>query len=508
MSKWQIAIGLLLFITLWSLTVFQSAFNHFEDEMVYMPTATKLAQQNTLGEDPFLFARVIVNYSGHTILRALAFLYLPPNSFKLIEIFIPTLLTFLMLLSTHQKKSHFFCLILALCTINPWIVNLCPGISAMALLVAVFHRAFIEERHEQKLDLFVLSLCLTTAASFKATVWIACAFLFILIMSQLSLKRMVWLSGCCSLLIFPWALELYLSTGTWLYPLLGTGQSHVDMAQERGLINTYHFKEGLPSLIPILGLTVLLAIGTSFKRKALLILGAWVTITAGVYLFQQWRYSMVNINLIFLILLITLLKNASPKIYLKIPIFLIIIVHFIVSGFMSPFNPYTFNKGFLRGAKYQGHIWEIEKNKIRSIQKTIQEGITLVAFIQYPRFLDYSRNQVLLMDYPYTSSFLQEKHQSRLEALLKSFIEKGATHMIYSPVLPNRFKRYFSESTETSNFLSMPILLKKDLDVSGILTKSFTREIDNYYVIDLNRTLNSIKSSKESELNTLPMDLL
>lgn len=222
---------------IFAISCLNQIYNPHDDFEGYFSFASKIQQQGTLGNDPFSERRMVSSLGGQSFLDALTlqfqtfdFLHVTDLGVGLL-IFLSSVYHYL-----KQKKwnsTSIACSIFILALVNPLNVNISASYTLISitfiLTTLIFdHSSLRRSNLNPYLFAFIAAAGLTlknTAIPF--TVMLLCLYCGISngnnpkpgqYINRLIKCLMTW-----AIVIWPWCVSLYLSNGTFLYPLLGKG---------------------------------------------------------------------------------------------------------------------------------------------------------------------------------------------------------------------------------------------------------------------------------------------
>jgi hypothetical protein len=249
---------------------------------------------------------------------------------------------------------------------------------------------------------------------------------------------------------------------------------------------------GWPTLvIPVLGAVVSLYKGSNVAKISWVI---WsLALISGWYFFNQWRYNMIAINIVTIMAVWNLCDYLKSRLAILGLMFVLLITCFYHIKYI-PFKAFPLQKGLIYGLKFsESHI---AKREIRQLQAQVDEGVKVVALLDLPRYLDFKRNNIFLIDYPYLSNL--KGSEQDLKSWFDELNSQNIEYLFYSQGLIDMFKRYFSIdlSTKTSYQLSRPLQFELDLKEYNVFNEASLFCLNGRHVISIPLVLELIESRR------------
>ncbi|MCX6343492.1 MAG: hypothetical protein NT018_00290 [Armatimonadetes bacterium] len=219
--------------------VWTTGFNDNDDYHAYLVFPHKMLQTGAMGDDPFSERRLVTSLGGQSFLHTLALCRLPNEAMGVVDPGVSLLLLALLMLEigTHCKCNRFLTLTLVaapLCIAMPK-VNSSSLVSGLLLLLTTYVLLSTQGTKEKWKagSVVMLSMLLAGMCALKSTFIPVAAFIVIthLIVRWSQIKErpllvvceLLSLSVLVAAFLLPWMLSMLHSSGTLLYPVLGSG---------------------------------------------------------------------------------------------------------------------------------------------------------------------------------------------------------------------------------------------------------------------------------------------
>jgi hypothetical protein len=211
---------------------------HLQDDYhAYFVFPVKMLETGSLGQDPFSERRLISSLGGNAFLDTFPLSVTGDvRTLSLVDQGTAYLILLLLVAGIMARKgiaAHWIALVLLVVAAIPApisnITAMYSGIAMLLLAMDLLDRGVDEAMSGQ---VILLSIVLASLASLKSTFAPVAAFLFItffvLQFMRLPDKRrsLLWAGGCTALIVLllsPWMIDSYHSSGTYFYPVFGRG---------------------------------------------------------------------------------------------------------------------------------------------------------------------------------------------------------------------------------------------------------------------------------------------
>ncbi|MBA7465090.1 hypothetical protein ES707_00252 [subsurface metagenome] len=212
---------------------------HTDDVHGYLVFPQKMLQTGSLGKEPFSERRIFA-LGGHSFLHVLVFCFLQIQNLYIIEGGLAYIIMAGLLWGFAKEKNiprttTLMTLIIFLLLINPPHLSSTSHGMALAIFLAlfrVFGREETIQRHQRVGYVFIGALLVSALCASKTNFAVFCAiylgitycarFLYYHTKKDIVLELLI-LSVFVFLLLLPWMVSSYQSSGTMWYPLLGNG---------------------------------------------------------------------------------------------------------------------------------------------------------------------------------------------------------------------------------------------------------------------------------------------
>jgi hypothetical protein len=448
--------GLVFFVVLailsviwgYGLVAVNSEFNIHDDYHAYLYFPKKILDLGQLGQDPFSERRLISGLAGNSVLLAIGLSNMKWHFLHLVDWGLGILMISYLIFSFHMKLdqlSSIFLkssLVIGICLFSNPAVNISSSMLPMAIIFAIWSWVFALSNTQSLFLNFgfsdgifiglmtgaLLALKSTLIPYITLSVLLICIYFFVFnLMHQKQFFRFCFGAVAALLIsVFAWSLDLYGSSGTPLYPILGRGYhatqyGYFDSATSQFLDGTKNLDDILVLLSPLgksvfllsfalLAVYLIEALRDS-KRIRLLTLAALpllVSITnciivgyaLGGYGAYRYVYFVALVSLIISVLISIQCKNS------KIIRFIVYLVclFFLIRGLQDQFvrHPgFTQDRGVDVGELAPLSI-TVEEGYAELSQSLPNDGGVLLR-VAYP-FLLTAKPNVYLADYPAAAS--------------------------------------------------------------------------------------------------------
>jgi hypothetical protein len=408
-----------------------SWFNGHDDMEAYLAFAEKLSQTGSIGDDPFSRRRLVSGWGGQTVLDATFLGVGPVDGLKAVDMSMG-LLAFALIIfywARHSWLKRLGASALVIVLAFYWLpgANITSHYFAMASITAIAFFIHKAGRSLSKRDWFMFAIIFGTALTLKNTVT---TFLLLLVPLLLFLLAKHYRPGLFRGLalvipvlivtILPFAVSLFVSSGTFQYPFFGVGyqSQHLSFtASDTGpnlLAQSVEFAKApfrTPVFLLALGLS---AMGVLSRKQAPRyrvfylsiagLLSLFVPFLAASGAFDAARYATVVMLPLLLAAIITLDWGARTNGAIAIGT-LAAIVGMSTSIHLS-FNPQLpFKVGMQETPDWltDGKYTE-ERERVARAQDKLPNGATVLVNGPTAYLWDFQRNQILIGDLPGSSS--------------------------------------------------------------------------------------------------------
>ena len=439
-------------------SVYSVAFSPHDDVQGYFLFPLKMLQTGSLGLDPFSERRLIASLGGQYFLHTFVLSVLPVESLHLIDSGI-SFVAMLVMVGSTRNDSLFrgSRLLVAFATVVLAAVprsNVTSAMSAVVVLFGLYRWLDIMQSRARTSDGVVLGMLISGAIVLKSTYIVpvaATAGTFLLVRlvaaSERSLRRMVTpivVVVLTALLAGPWMYSMYKSSGTLLYPLLGRGY-HGSVTNN---FTTKYSSIFAHELMVIMVKAVSNAVFVSFGCLSYLTLtqkprdvATVATIVGGIsgvlalgiaagFSLDRYMFPFVFPAVLFLVY-----KTPDAAIIgnrALVP--LLVCVWFMGAHWRDARLGFVQSTANIRSALIgQTLASAAEIQSVRSAQRSVPVGETILEHVTKPFLLDFRRNHVLINDCPGGASpFPGMPYRQGPEPLSKYLIDKSIRYVMYS----------------------------------------------------------------------------
>ncbi|MEG4457860.1 hypothetical protein [Microcoleus sp. N9_A1] len=440
-SHWLFILGIfaVVFLNLWHYagSVYSLNFQGLDDYHAYFVYPHKMLQMGSLGPDPFSERR-LSSLGGHPFLQTFVLSALGNENLHLIDPGVSFLISVGLLLGYFKdknlrKEAAILLLFIFLCIYYPQL-NTSSTVTGTAMFLSLFRSLDWEEMESSRWIPNACIVALVTAGvwSLKTSLIPACTILviasyFFYILGAKGDRRTAasecLLAGILTLLLLlPWMISMYQSSGTLLYPLLGKGYhgSAYGTYLHKNFTLVQALKVSIGSVINVYGVSVgLLGFAIlrwrnwtisgreaplSFLISAAVVMPIIGLSTGGT---DSYRYGFPVISAAIIVLMTGAFIQTEAGEKSKLSNTAPVLIAMVVAGIMIGNNS---NSLKLRYSEFAGNI----KSGINNValvsdqqiaqhikmQQSIAEGETLLTRLERPFLLDFKRNKILLADWP------------------------------------------------------------------------------------------------------------
>ncbi len=444
------------------ISILNKQFNGHDDFEGYFSFANKFAQIGTLGSDPFSARRLVSSLGGQSFLDSIT---LTLNSSEFLHA-TDSGLGLLLLISTtfsyyRMKKwkiSSVSILVFAIASINPMAVNI-TAVYTLSAIVFVLITLILDYNDNIRNDHLVVFFALASAGlalKNSASIFIILLSIFYVAIVNFSIRRirelgknLVQGSFVFFLCLFPWCFTLYLSNGTFQYPLLGKGfhgSSYGDFNYSVNIFTSEFLNSLVESIVlsplqtPILTILLITILFTYVSKSSFtsklsifilfgIIIINYVAISIGTANYGAFRY---NFPFLFAFTLAILQFTSLSK---PMKLFGVLSISFMISAIQIVYQTGGLNNGFfvkVDPKPISNLDFYPNQSQITNIQEVIPAKRRVLLRTGYNFLFDFKRNELLIADFPGESSpppgiplF------STSVALRKYLVESKVTYLIF-----------------------------------------------------------------------------
>ena len=408
---------------------------HLQDDYhAYFVFPVKMLETGSFGQDPFSERRLISSLGGNTFLDTLPLSITGDvRTLSLVDQGTAFLILLLLLAGIMVRKgspAHWIALVLlAVASIPAPISNITAmysGIVLLLLAIDLIDRTVDQPSTEQAI---LLAIVLASLTSLKSTFAPVAAFLFFtyfglqLVRAQDKRRASLTAVGCAALvllLLFPWMLDSYRSSGTLFYPVFGRGFHgsrygiYLLPTANMGWHNLLAFLNGFTNAVgAVLVCLAFLAFATPDQSKHSRLIQAVIAFnvaidavvigigTGGV---QMYRYSFGVLFAFIVYLLIQQLSIPRGATALQHPAYIALVIAYGVllgaglNGFAEEEKERLAEISF--AANDQHIVSPDEAASYKEMQDTVPPGQKVLVRLDKNFLLDFRRNPVYINDLP------------------------------------------------------------------------------------------------------------
>jgi len=404
-----------------------SWFNMHDDMEAYLAFAEKLSQTGSLGADPFSRRRLVSGWGGQTVLDATFLGVGPVDGLKAVDMSMGLLAFALVILywarQSWLKRLGASALIVALAFY--WLpgANITSHYFAMASITAVAFFIHKASRSLSRRDWFMFAIIFGTALTLKNTVTTFLLLLVPLVLFLLAKQyRPGLLRGLALVIpvliatILPFAVSLFVSSGTFQYPFFGVGYQSQYLsftASETGPNLQAQLTEfaKAPFRTPVFLLALVLsAMGVLSREQApryrILylsiagLLSLFVPFLAASSAFDTARYATVTMLPLVMVAIITL--DWAARINGVIAIGTLAAIVGMSTSMHLSFNPeLPFKVGMYKTPAWlTAEKYNEGQERVSRAQAKLPKGATVLVNGPTAYLWDFKRNHVLIGDLP------------------------------------------------------------------------------------------------------------
>lgn len=487
-----LAVGiLLLFIFQYAVATF-SSFNPSDDYQAYFVFPAKMIQTGHLGDDPFSERRMATSFGGQSFLDTFVLAALPFDYLHLVDRGVSWLILILLVWGLFRKYNfspRTAALAVGSLMLFPLpLVNITGQITAIVLFIVLLELTFFKEPTESEPIWHRAALLAMVAAalcSLKFTAITACVFYFIFYYIILykesatkkerltTIKLFIFSSFLVFVALLPWMLSMYHSSGTLLYPVFGKGfygtayDSAMSPYSELSYANALNLLYQLANVLFVVLFLFILwfwrSVPSDEKLRQRLKFFLWATVLGvtvcafmlaglGVY-----RYVFPFIVAAIILLLANFVGKSSSfqgrlTSWKYEQIALLVVAIIFGAGMLDFFNGIKGNLKIVYGrllgnqtSSFNDFFDDIqssggsstftarEKSGYQKMQEATPAGEILLARLEKPFLLDFTRNPVYIIDLPGGASLPPGlPYFKGSEALAEYLLSKNIRYVAYS----------------------------------------------------------------------------
>jgi len=437
-------------------------FNQADDFQAYFVFPEKMLELGSIGRDPFCARRVESSLGGQSFLDTFVLSILPVQNLHILDPGLGLLLIIGLLWGYFKERgtppAWSLALLLVFVWMDPPTVNIASLYTGMALFVSLYRTLDWKTLPASPFLSRTLIIALTAAAicSLKSTfipacgVLLGCSLVCYVIGQSFKRTALAELASTAVLVVafaLPWMTSMYHSSGTLLYPLLGTGyhQPFHWLTISRGVrLLSKHLTD--PSSVALAALGVFYLISRRWEisgREAVLSLlfgaaAGHVVIILATGEPSNSRYSFPFVFAAILVL-ISEAASCSPaagqnKWQTSGPLVAIGVALFLVGSTWFPSRILYAEclQGVRRGIQRAPLVPSPEIAAYQHLQRSIPRGEVILTRLEKPFLLDFKRNTVFLVDYAVASPPPGMPLSEGGEALARYLTSQSIRYVAYS----------------------------------------------------------------------------
>jgi hypothetical protein len=416
-------------------------YNIHDDLQAYFVFPAKMIQTGAMGPDPFSEARIL-SLGGMSFLHAIVLSVADFRYLRIMEPAVPLLLAVALLLGVARdvRAGPWVAALVALLflAVPPPTVNVASLVTGLSLFLTLFRtqlRVALRGRPSARSGVLV-ALIASALCSLKTTHIPACALVVVIaclaqgrdVRSRSSrVRELLVIVGLTLLFMAPWMLASYESNGTPLFPFLGRGFHGSAYAEDWGpyqgisLASAARRVWAASTDLRVIPLWIL-AGGFLVRRRGRAagrgLLVAFVLAAVAAFLalagshHAVHRYSWAFVWPVTLTLLIyscrgTMAMRSGGRLALSAAPAALAVGVFVHAQAADARHYWESQRGSIEVALLEsrspGFQREAASRGVR-MQKAVPEGAVLLARLQYPFVLDFTRQTILVANYPGGSS--------------------------------------------------------------------------------------------------------
>jgi len=396
-------------------------FANVDDLQGYLGYVERIFQTGSTGPDPFAYRRFEAGLGGGTYVYALGEPLRALSRLRIVDIGGGVAILAALLLADTGKRgagpAAAVLLALAVAVAFAPAMNMSPDIIGMAMLYAMLRLgAWLVATSDRVSRAGLVGLFVFALICIKTTFLIPAAAVAGSVYATLWVRDRSWrlvaeaaVAGAVALLLMaPWMWISQMQAGTPLFPLLGAGR--LSPLEASGFASPTDFVKSAGRLAIILALPLWVAVRrwrTEVEPAQIFVRVAAIACTAVILAAQVkftvagYRYGYAPAAALFLFCLAEWLKAPPERRERRIALAAapLLVLNVALYAILRPgYGADTFRGGlFFAGASDEEGA---ERARVRRMQAAVPAGATLLVRIVRPFDLDFTRNQVLVMDWP------------------------------------------------------------------------------------------------------------
>jgi hypothetical protein len=405
------------------------AFNVHDDFQGYLVFPKKILQTGALGSDPFSERRMCA-LGGQSFLQALMLSLLDLRYINILDKGLGWL-TFVMLVCGHSIKRNlgpqfWLSFIIVLQFVSMPVANTSSSVTGMALFLALMLAVSIYWAEPYAPSIILPAILAAGLCSLKSShlvgsgILVFAAWLFAGPREfGKKIRGFFCFGAITALLLLPWMVEMFLSSGTFLYPIFGKGYhgsaygpfpsvSSLETSWPwiLGALRFVFFSPG--SIIGFLLIAYIIAkksLDPPDRRiNVIIFLATWISVFLMTWSSGIGRYSVPILMSCIVFLFVEFFadplpsqKTTSLDKYKATKVLLLLIFFF---AFCWP-NGVQKKLRQIISLSRPSTMWTIaEIEQYENLQKSIPPGVSILARVSKPFLFDFQRNQVFVIDWP------------------------------------------------------------------------------------------------------------
>ena len=440
----------------YTLAVSYQSYNPGDDYQAYFVYPEKMIQTGNMGADPYSERRTISSLGGQAFLDSSVLTLGSAKNFSLLDMgvaYIAFLLLVIGILADSDLPTEYA---IAIFLVAAFALAPIANITAMytgAALFALAVKLFYKNKTAHFGHIAVFAIIAAALVAFKNTFAPICGIIavafFVLRARDFPAKK-IWAEIIGSIAvglacIFPWMIFSKATTGTWFYPILGkgfyggAGDTFLSPTSQINVENLFSFLHAFqtPFLLVFLTLCIFFLFGKAFRKiimredvylavSALLGIAVVGVASAG---YGVDRYSFAFVFPVLIVLFIRSAKVADDNPKTAAATF--VLAGLLVAGGVASFSSVTKNElvNVFRGTDV---ISQAEISNDAAIQDAVPADATFMERVDKPFDFDFTRNNILVADWPGGSSLPPGMpYEKGPEALVNYLGSEGIRYIAY-----------------------------------------------------------------------------
>lgn len=431
-----LAVGLLVLFQ-YAGWVYTTDFNIHDDFHGYFVFPNKMLQTGSLGIDPFSERRIAASLGGQAFLHTFVLSFLSEENLNIIDPGLAYIMLAGLLLAYAKKKKISSRIILAVIALPMVIplekVNITSLLIPLVLFVSLFRIFDWDELDSKHTFSIAVIVALVSAAicALKSSLIPACGIIvissYIVYINSTGNKgkaiiEMIAVGILTLLFLLPWMLSMFQSSGTLLYPLLGSGYHGSSYATffvpfsgdstSRLIMLFFYLITDLKIIAFILLATAAHRLhqikpngrGAAFSLSLGSFLGLLIIVAAVTgYHYSRYSYPFITASIFISIILVlstmTDIDSGNHRLSLSI---LLVISLLLGNAWYDTRKMYMHQlKNIMIGITYSSSIVSDDDiSQYSRMQQSIPESEIILERLAKPFLLDFTRNNIFIIDYP------------------------------------------------------------------------------------------------------------